>query len=42
MNKAAVEWSTGKTAKVGMSIFACHKEESKQIILDVVEAFKKG
>ena len=42
MNKAAVEWSKGKTAKVGMSIFACHKEESKQIILDVVEEFKKG
>jgi len=42
MNKAAVEWSKGKTAKVGMSIFACHKEESKQIILDVVETFQEG
>ena len=42
MNKAAVEWSKGKPAKVGMSIFTCHKEESKQIILDVVEAFQEG
>lgn len=42
MNKAAVERYKGKPARVGVSIFACHKEESKQIILDVVEAFQKG
>jgi DUF438 domain-containing protein len=42
MNKPAVERYKGKPAKVGMSIFACHKEESQQIILNVVEAFKEG
>ena len=42
MNKAAVERYKGTAARVGASIFACHKEESKQIILDVVEAFKEG
>ena len=42
MNKAAVERYKGRPAKVGTSIFACHKEESKQIILNVVEAFKEG
>ena len=42
MNKPAVERYKGSPAKVGVSIFACHKEESKQIILDVVEAFQKG
>jgi len=42
MNKAAVERYKGSAAKVGGSIFACHKEESKQIILDVVEAFEEG
>jgi len=42
MNRPAVERYKGSPAKVGASIFACHKEESKQIILDVVEAFQKG
>jgi len=42
MNKPAVERYKGSPAKVGGSIFACHKEKSKQIILDVVEAFKEG
>ena len=42
MNKAAGERYKETPAKVGGPIFACHKEESKQIILDVVEAFKEG
>ena len=42
MNKAAVERYKGTPARTGASIFACHNEESKQIILDVVEAFKEG
>jgi len=42
MNRGAVDHYRGKPAQVGKSIFACHNEDSKRIILDVFESFRKG
>ena len=42
INKAAVDRYRGKPAQVGRSIFDCHNEKSKQIILDVFEGFMQG
>lgn len=42
MNRAAVDHYKGKPAEVGRSIFDCHNEKSKQVILDIFESFQNG
>jgi DUF438 domain-containing protein len=42
MNKAATDRYKGRPAEVGRSIFDCHNENSKRIILDVFESLKMG
>lgn len=42
MNRGAVDHYGGGPAQVGRSIFDCHNEVSRQIILDVFESFGKG
>ena len=42
MNRTAIDHYKGKPAEVGRSIFDCHNEKSKQIILDVFESFQNG
>jgi PAS domain S-box-containing protein len=42
MNKAALERYRGRPAEVGRSIFDCHNENSKRIILEVFERLKQG
>lgn len=42
MNKVALERYKGKPAEVGRSIFDCHNQNSKRIILEVFERLKQG
>ncbi len=42
MNKPALERYKGKPAEVGRSVFDCHNENSKRIILEVFERLKQG
>ena len=42
MNRTAVDHYKGKPAEIGRSIFDCHNEKSKQIILDVFESLQNG
>lgn len=42
MNKAARERYRGRPAEVGRSIFDCHNEDSKKMILDVLDRLKAG
>ena len=42
VNKVAIERYRGKPGEVGRSIFECHNENSKRIILEVFECLKNG
>jgi DUF438 domain-containing protein len=42
MNKPAIDRYKGRPAEVGRSIFDCHNENSKRIILEVFEQLKQG
>jgi len=42
MNKAARSFYKGGEALLGRSLFDCHNEESRQTIIEILEAMKQG
>jgi DUF438 domain-containing protein len=42
MNRTAIDHYKDGPAEIDRSIFDCHNEKSKQIIIDVFESFKNG